>query len=376
MTHVRSAARPPRRVVLVMQPGDEARALEQALAALGCELVETTGNPVEARQRTARLQPELLLLDLQLGAAMLALAAELAGQTSAPIVFLSEPGAELPANAGAHAAFFLDKPLTPRKLARGLGFALEHTRNRAAPVDATAGGRFRDELLGSMAHELRAPLQGVVGFAGFLIDGKAGHVSATQREYLEHIATGANHVLQVVNDVLDLTSSESDGLHVRTEAVDAERAMREVLQVLQVIAIRKQISVNVEVDEQLGHVVSDATKVKQVLYNLMSNALKFTPSGGRVRVCLRRAEPDAFCIDVEDTGSGIDAELLPHLFERSPVRARQTQGIGLLLTKRIVDALGGSVSAHNRPEGGCFCSARLPIAPSLAPRDLESRLPR
>jgi signal transduction histidine kinase len=395
MTHLRMAVRPPRRVVLAMQASEASRTLEQALCALGCEVVESAGDRPAARERCARLLPELVLIDLQLDAhgGALALAAELAASSSAPILYLTEPDAALPKSAGAHAAGFIDKPASPRRLARSIGFALEQraslalagarepaavsgTGARGTSANDSASSRFRDELLGSMAHELRAPLQGVVGFAGFLIDGKAGTVSDAQRQYLEHIATGANHVLQVVNDVLDLTSSESDSLHIRTEAVDAERAMREVLQVLQVIAIRKHVGVDVEVDEQLGHVVSDATKVKQVLYNLVSNALKFTPTGGRVRVCLRRAEPDAFCIDVEDSGSGIPADLLPHLFERSPARSALTQGIGLLLTQRIVDALGGSLSGHNREQGGFCCSARLPLAPSVAQRDTTVRLPR
>jgi signal transduction histidine kinase len=205
----------------------------------------------------------------------------------------------------------------------------------------------------------------VVGFASFLREGKAGSMSETQGEYLDYIANGANHVLQVVNDVLDLTATDSDSLHVRTEAVDPEQATREVLQVLQVIAIRRRIAVDVEIDEQLGHVVSDATKIKQVLYNFVSNALKFTPAGGRVSVGVRRDGPDAFRIDVADSGVGLAPDTMSSLFDGVRDR-RDSAGLGLSITKRIVDALGGSVRAENRREGGSLFSARLPIAPSVA----------
>ena len=293
------------------------------------------------------------LIDLALGAAHApTVAAQLASQVTGPILYLCDRESALPAAALVHGLAFVDKPATALGLARGIQIALHRhdieasLRARVEPpstqpaLEAPTASRMSSELLSSMAHELRAPLQGVVGFASFLREGKAGNVSETQQQYLEHIASGANHVLQVVNDVLDLTAGDSDTLHVRTEAVYPDQAAREVLQVLQVVAIRRRVEVNVQIDEQLGHVVSDATKIKQVLYNFVSNALKFTPSGGRVSVSLRREGPDAFCIEVADTGVGISPDTLPLLFE-GVVRGQQgSQGLGLLITKRIVDALG------------------------------------
>jgi signal transduction histidine kinase len=363
----------PTRVLLVATDTQLARTIETALRGLGCEIVEVAGDGVEARKRCARLAPDLVMIDLQLGASRApTVAAQLAAQVMGPVVYLCEPEIDLPTAALVHGLAFIDKPITARGLARGMKVALHRhdieasLRDRVEPRERPQeGNRLSGELLSSMAHELRAPLQGVVGFASFLREGKAGSVSETQGEYLDYIANGANHVLQVVNDVLDLTATDSDSLHVRTEAVDPEQATREVLQVLQVIAIRRRIAVDVEIDEQLGHVVSDATKIKQVLYNFVSNALKFTPAGGRVSVGVRRDGPDAFRIDVADSGVGLAPDTMSSLFDGVRDR-RDSAGLGLSITKRIVDALGGSVRAENRREGGSLFSARLPIAPSVA----------
>jgi signal transduction histidine kinase len=377
--------RSPSRALLVASDTELARQVEQILHRLGCEIVEVTGDGVEALKRCTRLAPELVLIDLRLSAGnAIQVAAQLAERVSGPLLYLGEDKAELPEAALDHGYGWIDLPLRAADLQRALSFALHRyhvqselerratgERDSARPgpdgvEPEAAGARLSGELLASMAHELRAPLQGVVGFAAFLRDGKSGEMTETQQQYLDYISNGANHVLQVVNDVLDLTATDSDTLHVRTEAVDPEQAAREVLQVLQVIAIRRRIAVDVQVDEQLGHVVSDATKLKQVLYNFVSNALKFTPTGGRVSVSLRREGPDTFCIEVADTGVGIASETLPRLFERKAHRSGATRGLGLSITKRIVDALGGSVAAQNRAEGGSVFSARLPIAPSVA----------
>jgi signal transduction histidine kinase len=241
--------------------------------------------------------------------------------------------------------------------------------------DELAGRAFRTEFLASMAHELRAPLQGVSGFTSFLLEGKAGPLTEAQRSCLEQIGLGADHVLQIVQDVLDVTDSAADALHVRAEVVDAEQAVREVLRVLQVIAIRRHIHVQVHVDDRLGHVVSDGIKIKQILYNFVSNALKYTPAQGHVEIGLRREDADSFCIDVRDTGPGLPAHVLAQLSAPN-VRGSSPSNRGLSVTRRIAEALGGSISAHNGTPSGAVLRARLPLAPSVAQPDPEVPLPR
>lgn len=375
----------PGRVLLVASDADVLRVSEQALRELSALAVERASDVFEARRRCGLLKPDLIVIDLQLGDVALEIASVLARDIEAAIVFLCGADEPPPRAATVEGVACIDRPLTAAKLARTLPFVLqEDARTRrtpsgrpdpghaAAKAELEARRLFRDEFLASMAHELRAPLQGVLGFACYMLDGRAGAVNADQTQCLEQISTGAEHVLQLVQDVLDLTDTEADTLHVRSEAVDPEQALREVMQVLQVIAIRRRVQITRRVDDRLGHVVSDATKIKQVLYNFVSNALKYTPSGGRVEISLSRDDADSFCIEVADTGPGIPADLLPGLFERSETR----QGRGLFLTQRVVTALGGSVSARNLAAGGCVFRAHLPLAPSVVTHDPTQRLPR
>jgi signal transduction histidine kinase len=222
---------------------------------------------------------------------------------------------------------------------------------------------FQGELLASMAHELRAPLQGVSGFAQYLLDGKAGKLEEVPRTCLQQIELGAEHVLQVIQDVLDLTDRDVDTLQVRSELVDTGQALREVMQVLQALAMRRRIAVQVRVDDKLGHVVCDATKLKQVLYNLISNALKYTPGNGTLEIELLRIDADSFCLEVRDSGPGLTQPVLAHV-NAGANAAQLSAARGLSLTQRIVAALGGSLCAHNTKPSGAVFRVELPLAPS------------
>ena len=357
------------RVLLVMSDVAEAARTSGVLKQLGCGQVELAADAHALREKLPELRPELVLVEVAL-APLLSTGSE----RLTPVVWLCSADSLPPTAASVHALGCVELPLTRERLLRALWVGPRV--RRASELPETQDERtFRDELLASMAHELRAPLQGVSGFAQFLLDGKAGPVTDSQRSCLEHIGSGASHVLQLVQDLLDLTDSAADTLHVRTEVVEPERALREVLQVLQVIAIRRRITVQLEVDGRMGHVVSDATKLKQVLYNLLSNALKYTPGGGEVAIRLQRADADTFSIEVRDTGPGLPPAILAQLREPVP-QVRRGRTRGLSLTRRIVEALGGSISAANSQGGGAALRALIPLAPSVILPNPRVRLPR
>jgi len=357
----------PSRVLLVMSDLGEAGRARGVLLELGCQSVELAADGVGVRERLAELRPELVLADASLAHVVNEL-------RNTPVVWLCTGKSLPPTASNAHGLGCVELPVTRERLLRALWIGPRV--RRPSDVPETPDERtFRDELLASMAHELRAPLQGVSGFAQFLLDGKAGPVTDSQRSCLEHIGSGAAHVLQLVQDLLDLTDSAADTLHVRTEVVEPERAVREVLQVLQVIAIRRRLTVQLEVDGRLGHVVSDATKLKQVLYNLLSNAFKYTPGTGEVAIGLQRADADSFSIEVRDTGPGLPPGVLAQLQE--PLHeSKRGRTRGLMLTRRIVEALGGALSAHNTQGGGAVLRAHLPLAPSVTVPNPRVRLPR
>src|SRR5207245_11723103 len=135
----------------------------------------------------------------------------------------------------------------------------------------------KSEFLANMSHELRTPLNAIIGFSELMHDGKVGPVSADHKEYLGDILTSSHHLQQLINDVLDLAKVESGKMEFRPEAVDLGKLITEVRDILRTLTAEKRIKLAWEVDPALDAIVADPAKLKQVLYNYLSNALKFTP---------------------------------------------------------------------------------------------------
>ncbi|HWW92158.1 MAG TPA: response regulator [Vicinamibacteria bacterium] len=226
--------------------------------------------------------------------------------------------------------------------------------------------RLKSEFLANMSHELRTPLNAIIGFAELMYDGKVGPVLAEQKEFLGDILTSSRHLLQLINDVLDLSKVEAGKMELRPEPVDLEKIVTEIRDILRSLAASKGIKVAVEVASGLGEVVVDPAKLKQVLYNYLSNALKFTPEGGSVTIRAIPNDANAFRLEVEDTGIGIRPEDTGRLFvefqqlDASTAKKYPGTGLGLALTKRIVEAQGGRVGVRPRPDGGSVFFAVLP----------------
>ena len=232
--------------------------------------------------------------------------------------------------------------------------------------EAEEGSRAKSEFLANMSHELRTPLNGIIGFAELLQDDKSGLVSAQQQEFLGYILTSGTHLLGLINDVLDLSKVEAGKMEFFPETVEPGAVVGEVVDSLQPLANEKHIAVETAVEPGLGRLVLDPGKLKQVLYNFLSNALKFTGEGGRVAVRIASEGSDSFRLAVEDTGIGIAADQLPQLFEEfrqleSALSKKYAgTGLGLALTKRMVEAQGGTVGVMSTPGAGSTFFAVLP----------------
>jgi protein-histidine pros-kinase len=235
--------------------------------------------------------------------------------------------------------------------------------------------RLRTEFLANMSHELRTPLNAIIGFAELMYKGKVGPLSSEHREYIGDIVTSSRHLLQLINDVLDLAKVESGKMEFRPEEVDVRQLTTEVKDILRGLAAEKHLRIEIDVDEEVRKVVVDAGRVKQILYNYLSNAIKFTPEGGRIIVRVASESPSLFRIDVEDTGVGIPSEQLGKLFvefqqlDAGAAKRHQGTGLGLALTKRIAEAHGGRVAVRSTPGQGSTFSAVLPRAISRDAQD-------
>jgi PAS domain S-box-containing protein len=225
----------------------------------------------------------------------------------------------------------------------------------------------KSRFLASVSHELRTPLNGIIGFSELMYDEKVGPASPDQRECLSDILTSGRHLLNLINDILDLSKVEAGKMEFHPEPVVIGDLVREVRDVIRPLAEKKELRLTCEVPPKLAAVI-DPGRFKQVLYNYLSNAVKFTPAGGSVQLRIAPVEDSAFRLDVEDSGIGIPAVEISKLFQEfqqlpNSRRAEQGTGLGLALTRHIVEAQGGSVAVRSTPGRGSVFSAVLPLAP-------------
>ncbi|MDE2180349.1 MAG: PAS domain S-box protein [candidate division NC10 bacterium] len=233
-----------------------------------------------------------------------------------------------------------------------------------------AASRHKSEFLANMSHELRTPLNSILGFAELLRDPQFGTVPAKRDRYLDHIHQSGQHLLQLINDLLDLSKVEAGKLEIRPEAFPLTEAMTAAIEQFRTQVDAKELTLSLQLEQAPDILVADPLRFKQILYNLLSNAVKFTPTGGSITVMARPSErPDFVEIAVQDPGIGIKAEDLSRLFQEftqldnSLAKSHQGTGLGLALTKRLVELHGGAVTVTSPGEGqGSTFTVTLPGA--------------
>jgi len=210
-----------------------------------------------------------------------------------------------------------------------------------------AASRHKSQFLANMSHELRTPLNAIIGFSEVLVDRMFGELNEKQDEYLKDIYASGQHLLSLINDILDLSKIEAGRMELEVTDFDLPSAIDNALILVRERASRRGITLGHSVDERLGTIRGDERKVKQVLLNLLSNALKFTPEGGRIDV--RAAPRDAVAeISVADTGVGIAPEDQEAVFEEfrqvgSADKKVEGTGLGLALSRKFIELHGGRI---------------------------------
>jgi PAS domain S-box-containing protein len=243
-------------------------------------------------------------------------------------------------------------------------------RERAAELEAEnrrvlEASRMKSEFLANMSHELRTPLNAIIGFAEVLSLDDVDTNAAQRREFLGDILTSGQHLLRLINDILDLSKVEAGKLTFRSEETTFFDLADEVVNVVRATALLAGVAIVVEEAAPLTLFV-DPGRLKQVLYNYLSNAIKFTPAGGKVAIRARLEGDDAFRIEVEDNGPGISPADIARLFvafqqlDQSMTKGHGGTGLGLALTKRLVEAQGGRVGVESKLGQGSVFYAVLP----------------
>jgi signal transduction histidine kinase/DNA-binding response OmpR family regulator len=232
--------------------------------------------------------------------------------------------------------------------------------------------QLKSKFLASMSHELRTPLNAIVGFSDLLAEQSVGQLNDKQKRFVNHIKQGSAHLLQLINDILDLSKVEAGLIEFHCEGFQVNEALPEVLSTIRPLAMAKQITVQHKIATEVP-VYADRVRFKQILYNLLSNAVKFTPKDGRIDIgCYEQG--GAVCISVADTGIGIRPEDQKLVFEEfrqiegSNTNAQQGTGLGLAITKRLVEQQGGTISLESELGNGSRFTVALPLADKLYPQ--------
>lgn len=226
----------------------------------------------------------------------------------------------------------------------------------------------KDQFISILSHELRTPINSITGFGSILDDEVAGPLTEQQHEYLRKMLAGADTLLSLVNDLLDLSRIQAGRFHLSPQPYDFPMVVADALGSLHALAAPKHLRLINEVPRDLPPLIGDAQRIGQVLVNLVNNAIKFTPDGGTIRVRARVDGEDLRC-EVEDTGIGIAEADLKKLFkpftqvDMSSTRKAGGTGLGLTISKSLIEAHGGRIGVVSKPGSGSTFWFTLPLHP-------------
>jgi signal transduction histidine kinase len=226
--------------------------------------------------------------------------------------------------------------------------------------------KHKSEFLANMSHELRTPLNAIIGFSEVLLERLFGDINEKQDDYLKDIHSSGRHLLNLINDILDLSKVEAGRMELELSTFDVPSAISNAMTLIRERAQQHGIKLAIEVDPQLREIVADERKLKQILLNLLSNAVKFTPDGGRIDVRAHLGTKDVV-ICVHDTGIGIAPDDQEAVFEEfrqvGPhyTSKQEGTGLGLALTRRFVELHGGVIRVESELGKGSTFTFTLPI---------------
>lgn len=236
----------------------------------------------------------------------------------------------------------------------------------AAMKSALLANKAKSEFLANMSHELRTPLNAILGFSRLFLNGTVGSLTETQLDYINDINESGSHLLHLINEILDIAKVESGKMAYDPCDFSLGDLLTGSLMMVREKAMKHNITIETNIADDLGEITADEIKIKQVVYNLFSNAIKFTPDGGAIGIKAARGEEEVM-VEVWDTGIGIAAEDMNKLFkpfsqiETVWTKKYQGTGLGLILSKKLIDLHGGKITVESEPGQGSRFSFTLPV---------------
>jgi two-component system CheB/CheR fusion protein len=245
------------------------------------------------------------------------------------------------------------------------GLEKAHLELKALTIELERAARAKSEFLANMSHELRTPLNSINGFSEVLFDGTFGPLNEKQKQYVNNVLTSGKHLLLLINQILDMAKVEAGKMKLELSCVPMKSLLNEISMLVADMVNKKQLTLTVEIADDLPAISADELKVKEIIYNLLSNAVKFTPEGGRMGIRAMRTNSDIEIV-VWDTGVGIAPENMEKVFEGffrvdTPYsRLTEGTGLGLPLSRKLVELHGGRLSIES--EGlSCGTSVRFSL---------------
>ena len=239
----------------------------------------------------------------------------------------------------------------------------------AAKDAAEAANRAKSEFLANMSHELRTPLNAIIGFSTIMQKGMFGQLNEKYAEYAGMVCDSGTHLLAIINDILDLAKADSNALELREEDIDIARVVALSSTIVREMADKAGVDYEVAIADVLPHVRADSARLRQILINLLGNAVKFTPCGGKVSLSAEATEEGGLQFRITDTGIGIPKDKIEIAMspfgqvDGSLSRTYDGTGLGLPLTKRLVEMHGGTFELSSEPGRGTVITVRLPKTP-------------
>lgn len=261
---------------------------------------------------------------------------------------------------------------------RTLELEIVNEKLQESNLELKRASSMKSEFLANMSHELRTPLNAIIGFSELLLDPDFGALGEDQKDHVEDILGSGRHLLDLINDILDLSKIEAGKMHLNRERFDIAPAVHEAMALLRIEAGKKNIDLTSRVEGGAADIMADRSKIKQVMYNLLSNAVKFTPEGGRVSLTVSR-DTELLTVSIADTGIGIGSEDQERIFQAftqvdgSYARQYQGTGLGLALVKKFVEMHGGQIKLSSAINVGSTFTFCIPLLQSS--RDHDQSLP-
>ncbi|WP_406656079.1 ATP-binding protein [Methanolobus sp. ZRKC2] len=233
-----------------------------------------------------------------------------------------------------------------------------------AKASTEAANKARNQFFANMSHEIRTPLNSIIGFSEILFEGIAGDLNKQQQQYIMNINKSGNHLLELINNILDLSKIEAGKMEIDPEQFTVSETFQEISDIMESLSIKKRVHLKFIIGKNIPAIHADKMRFKQIIYNLVSNAIKFTPEGGKVEVFAEKAE-NMLIIKVSDTGEGISEENQKRLFQpfeqANASHTYEGTGLGLFLVKKYIEMHKGNIRIESEPGKGSSFILELPL---------------